>query len=88
MPLLYIWGHSYEFANNDNCSKIENFCEKAANHPDVWYATNIEVFDYVRAQRMVDYAIDKNMAYNPSNISVWIDVDGKPVELKPGENKF
>jgi hypothetical protein len=28
------------------------------------------------------------MAYNPSAISVWIDVDGKPIELKPGENKF
>ncbi len=88
MPLLYIWGHSYEFDRNDNWNVIESFCEKAANHEDIWYATNIEVFDYVRAQRMIDYAIDKNMAYNPSNISVWIDVAGTPVELKPGENKF
>ncbi len=88
MPLLYIWGHSYEFDRNDNWQVIENFCEKAAGHPDVWYATNIEVFDYVRAQRMVDYSIDKNMAYNPSAISVWIDVAGKAVELKPGENRF
>ncbi len=88
MPLMYVWGHSYEFNSEDKWERIEGFCKEAANHPDVWYATNIEVADYVRAQRMVDYSIDKNMAYNPSAISVWIDVGGKTVELKPGENKF
>ncbi|MBR5308736.1 MAG: polysaccharide deacetylase family protein [Clostridia bacterium] len=88
MPLFYMYGHSYNFEDWNMWDKIETFCKNAGGHPDVWYATNIEVFDYVRAQRMVDYAIDKNMAYNPSAISVWIDVDGKPIELKPGENKF
>ena len=88
MALLYIWGHSYEFNSEEKWERMENFCREASGHPNVWYATNIEVFDYVRAQRMIDYSIDKNMAYNPSAISVWIDVAGKAVELKPGENKF
>lgn len=88
MPLFYIWGHSYEFNNGNNWNIIQDFCQKAANHPDVWYATNIEAFDYVLAQRSVDYSINKNTAYNPSAVSVWIDVDGTPVELKPGENRF
>ncbi len=88
MPLMYVYGHSYEFTDNNNWEHIEEFCSYASNHPDVWYATNIEIYDYVQAQRRVDYSIDKKTAYNPSAISVWIDYNGKPVELKPGHNRI
>lgn len=88
MPFMYVWGHSYSFNDNNNWELIEDFCKMASGHPDVWYATNIEMVDYVRAQRMVDYGVDRHSAYNPSGISVWIDVAGTPVELKPGENRF
>ena len=88
MPLMYVCGHSYEFDTDNGWERMEEFCRTAANHPDVWYATNAEIYDYITAQRMVDYSVDKNMAYNPSGISVWISVSGKATELKPGENKF
>lgn len=88
MPLMYVWGHSYEFDRNNNWELIENFCKKAGGNGDVWYATNIEIYDYVTASRSIDYGLDYHTAYNPSAISVWITVNGKPVELKPGHNSF
>ena len=82
--MLYIWGHSYEFANNDNWQMIEEFCAAASGHENVWYATNIEIYDYLMAQRRLTLSADRTMAYNPSAVSVWVGVDGTPVECKPG----
>ena len=82
--MLYIWGHSYEFANNDNWQMIEEFCAAACGHENVWYATNIEIYDYLMAQRRLTLSADRTMAYNPSAVSVWVGVDGTPVECKPG----
>ncbi len=84
--LMYIWGHSYEFNDNNNWEHIEEFCKYAGGRDNVWYATNIEIYDYVMASRSIEYSLDYKTAYNPSNISVWISVDDKPVELKPGYN--
>ena len=39
MALFYVWGHSFEFNNNDNWEVIEEFCKKVANYNEVWYAT-------------------------------------------------
>lgn len=88
MPYMSVVGHSYAIPDSCGWEHIEEFCREASQCGDVWFATNIEIADYVRAQRMIDYSIDKNMAYNPGAISVWITVDGQPVELVPGENKF
>ena len=88
MPLMYVWGHSYEFDRNNNWDTIESFCRNAGGNSDIWYATNIEIYDYVTASRSIDYGLDYHTAFNPSGISVWISVNGKPVELKPGHNSF
>ena len=37
--LFYIWGHSYEFKNNDNWDVIENLAKKVAERDDIWNAT-------------------------------------------------
>lgn len=44
--LLYIWGHSYEgdYQNGKNWEKIESLFKLIANHDDIFYATNREVF--------------------------------------------
>ena len=85
LMLFYIWGHSYEFNNDNNWEIIEEFCEKAANMEDTWYATNIEIYDYITALRNLRFNLDCNCVYNPSAISCWFSADGKPYEVKPGE---
>ncbi len=83
--LLYIWGHSYEFDNNDNWNHIEEICQKLANNPDIWYATNIEIYDYVQAYRSLIYSADGSMVYNPTLLDVWIDADMVIYKIESGK---
>ncbi|MBE6585933.1 MAG: polysaccharide deacetylase [Ruminococcaceae bacterium] len=83
--LFYLWGHAYEFENDNNWDRIEAFCEKVANRDDVWYATNIEIYDYVEAYRALQFSADFRMVRNPSALTVWFDYDGGSVIVNPGE---
>lgn len=83
--MMYVWGHSYEFDNNDNWDLIEEFCKYIGQRDDIWYATNIEIVDYMNAAKNMKYSADGNIIYNPNAISVWISVDKEIYEIKPGE---
>ncbi len=84
--LFYVWGHSFEFANNNNWELIENFCAQMTGLPDVWYATNIEIVDYMNAVRGLRFSTDCSLAYNPSATDVWFtDQDGdKTIHVPAG----
>lgn len=64
--LMYVWGHSYEFDRNDNWHVIEEFAKKMAFRDDIWYATNIEIFDYILAYRSLISSADGHIIYNPT----------------------
>ena len=84
--LFYVWGHAYEFEDKDNWHVIEAFCEKMANHDDVWYATNIEIYYAWLDYQRLETTADGTHIYNPSVRSVWIgDKNGNSWEIKPGE---
>ena len=83
--LFYVWGHSYEFDVDDNWKVIEKFSDEVSNRKDIWYATNIEVVDYLNALKTLKYSADYSMAYNPSAFVVWIKVEGQNIMIKSGE---
>jgi peptidoglycan/xylan/chitin deacetylase (PgdA/CDA1 family) len=83
--MMYVWGHSYEFNNDQNWDLIENFCEFIGNRNDIWYATNIEIVDYIKAFQNLKFSADSHFVYNPSAISVWLSVDNNIVEVKAGK---
>ena len=84
--LFYVWGHAYEFEDKDNWHVIEEFCEKMANHDDIWYATNIEIYYAWLDYQRLETTADGTHIYNPSVRSVWIgDKNGNSWEIKPGE---
>ncbi len=83
--MLYVWGHSYEFERDNNWEIIEKFSKEVSGKDDIWYATNIEIVDYVDAASRIQVSVDGDFAYNPSVISVWFEVEGKSVELLPGK---
>ena len=83
--LFYLWGHSYEFERHNNWDHIEKICERLANKDDIWYATNIELYDYVTAYHSLVYSADGMLVYNPTLIRVWFNVDGKLYEIGSGE---
>lgn len=83
--MFYVWGHSYEFDRNDNWSLIESFAEKVSFRDDVWYAANIEIYDYVKAYENLQVSADNTVVCNPSAISVWFYEKGTVYKVEPGE---
>lgn len=83
--LFYLWGHSYEFDNKDNWDHIEKICEKLSFKEDTWYATNMEIYNYVTAYHSLVYSADGTRVYNPSLYTIWLDVDRKLYSIKSGE---
>ncbi|MBO5851104.1 MAG: polysaccharide deacetylase family protein [Clostridia bacterium] len=86
--LFYLWGHSYEFDRNNLWDRLEDFCKLATSKQDIWYATNIEIYDYVNAYASLSFNIDKTICYNPTAITVWFETDGKLYKIQPGETIY
>lgn len=83
--MMYVWGHSYEFTQRDNWKLMEDFCRLVGGRDDIWYATNIEIVDYMEAAKRMQYSVNGEFVYNPSVQPVWIEVDQRIVEAKGGE---
>ena len=83
--IFYLWGHSFEFESKNNWEHLEEICQKLSGREDVWYATNIEIYDYVKAYEALRYSADGTIVYNPTLYEIWFDVDGKVYSIKPGE---
>ena len=83
--MFYLWGHSFEFDTNDNWDVIERFAEYAGGREHIWYATNIEIYDYVKAYEALQTSYDKRTVHNPSAIDVWFEHRGKMYCVKAGE---
>lgn len=83
--LFYIWGHSREFESNNNWDHLENICKKLADNDEIWYATNIEIYEYVSAYHSLVYSADNSMVYNPTVFDIWFDIDGKLYHILPGQ---
>ena len=84
--LMYVWGHSYEFEADGSWELIEEFCRFIGGRDDIWYATNIEIVDYMKAARNLKFTVDGDLVYNPSAVPVWISVeeDGEKKMLEIG----
>ena len=83
--LFYLWGHTYEFDRNDNWDHIEKICSELSGKDDVWYATNIEIHDYVKAYESLIWSANAKTVYNPTLIDVWMWCDANIVKVGSGE---
>ncbi len=84
MFLMYVWGHSYEFSNDNNWDLIEDFCKMMGGKDDIWYATNIEIYDYMQVCKNLQFSADGTFVYNPSAQSAFLSLDGTIVEVPGG----
>jgi peptidoglycan/xylan/chitin deacetylase (PgdA/CDA1 family) len=82
--VFYIWGHAYEFHDKNDWAGLERIYKPLSGHADVWYCTNIELFDYEEARQRVQIAANRATAFNPSALTVTLNVDGKLIDLPPG----
>ncbi len=84
LKLMYVWGHSYEFDNHNNWEVIEEFCSYMGGREDIWYATNIEIIDYMEAARSLKFSADNESVYNPSAMGVWLQLNSDKCVEVPG----
>lgn len=85
--LFYLWGHSYEFNGNDNWSVFEEFAEYVGNREDIWYATNIEIYKYVKAFEALQFSANGEKVYNPTAMDVYLNYFKEEILVKSGETK-
>lgn len=83
--LFYLWGHSNEFDRDNNWSVIENFAKYIGGRDNIWYATNIEIYDYVKAFERLHTSFDKRIIHNPSACDVWFEAGGEVHCVRAGE---
>ena len=76
LSVFYVWGHSYEFERQHNWELIEDFCRGISAQEDTWYATNIEIYDYIQAARGLQFSADGRLVFNPSCCPVWLGMHG------------
>lgn len=83
--LFYLWGHSYEFEADNNWHVIEDFAARMGGKEDIWYATNMEIYEYVTAYRNLVFSADCKTVYNPSSLIIWAKTTAGNIKIEPGQ---
>jgi len=84
LALFFIYGHSWELDSGEPTNSwayMEALMQRLGGRGDIWYATALEVADYVRAIRAVQPARVENGLYNPSGIDLWLRAGQTSVRL-------
>lgn len=85
MPLFYLWGHSFEFERENTWDQITAFADRIGGQPDIWYATNGQVCDYLTALRQLRQSADGMRFYNPTAQTIWLRWEDTLCSIAPGE---
>ena len=83
--LFYLWGHSYEFEANSNWHVIEEFARYMGGRDDIWYATNIEIYDYIDDYNRLQFSAEGTRIKNPTARKLWFEMDGRLFDIAPGQ---
>ena len=85
--LFYVWGHTFEFDEQDNWHIVDDLFEKVANKEDVWYATNGEICNYHQIYKQLIFSQDGKRIYNPTDATIWLEIDNTVMSIRSGETK-
>ena len=86
--LFCIWGRSYEFAQKDNWQVLEEFMKYVSDDREkIWFATSIEIVDYVKAFRELRCSSDGRILQNPTEMTLWFEMD-REIHCIHGNEKF
>lgn len=84
--VLYIWGHSYELDNQEapvKWNELEEMLKQLKEVEDnLWFATNIEIYDYAQVIKSIRHSADGSKLYNPTDTDICISVDDEPATIK------
>jgi peptidoglycan/xylan/chitin deacetylase (PgdA/CDA1 family) len=86
LALFFIFGHSWELdagEPNNSWDYMESLAQGLGARSDTWYATAIEVADYVLAICGARPSLTEDRLYNPSDIDLWLR-SGQSIVRLPG----
>ena len=83
--LFYVWGHTFEFDEQDNWHIVDDLFEKVANKEDVWYATNGEICNYDQKYKQLIFSQNGKKIYNPTDTTIWLEVDNVAKSIDSGD---
>jgi len=86
--LFYLWGHSFEFDREDNWDLLDKICVALGGKEDIWYCTNIELYEYVKAYESLIYSADSRRIMNPTLHTLYFAIDGTDYAIAPGQTLF
>lgn len=84
--LFFVWGHAYELEDSRKWDVIENMAKYVCGKGDVWYAANIEIFEYCQCFNSLVFNSERTMLFNPSYQPVYFERMGKKYKVNPGES--
>ena len=84
--MFYLWGHSYEFEAMNNWNVIEDFMKYVGGRDDIWYATNIEIFDYTKAFEQLIFDAAMTTCINPTATDIYFKCNNKEYAVKAGDS--
>ena len=83
--LFYLWGHSYEVEADNNWEVMEQFAATVGGKADIWYATNIEIYDYCQDFGQMIFNTAMTLCVNPTARDLWFVYGEKEVHVLAGE---
>lgn len=84
--LLYVWGHSYELDENNGWTLLEDFCRRLGGQADIWYATNIEIYDYRQSCARLNFLPMPTAYTTQAVVTAGCMWTGRPSALPPGRS--
>lgn len=84
LKLFYLWGHAYEFDGHNNWETMEAALKLVSGHDDIWYATNGEIYRYIKAFDQLIFSADGHLVENPTAADLWLWVSKEAVHLPAG----
>ena len=85
LALFFIYGHSWELDANEPASDwdyMESLAQRLGGRDDIWYATAIEVADYIQSIASVRPSLAEDRLLNASSLDLWMR-DGSSIERLP-----
>ncbi len=86
--MMSVYGHTIDLEKENCWTLFEDFLKLVSGKNNVWYATNIEIVDYLRALDNLRFSVDLSFVENPFSNTCWISVDNQVFMLPGGTRTF
>ncbi|MDD4011607.1 MAG: polysaccharide deacetylase family protein [Sphaerochaetaceae bacterium] len=84
--LFYLWGHSYEAERDDSWSLLQGFADLVQGQDSIWYATNLQIIDYIESFRRLESSCDGMLLANPTSQDLFMISDDEPILIRSGQS--